>query len=109
MAAMQCFYLLEILAGQKETVLDQTQSPCYLEGLGVYWRYYLDWVQVDPLLNAAVAAVVAAGLVEVGTACGFAVDPGQEVHGSCLKKTSELQDTFTFIFFFFIQKKGAIF
>jgi hypothetical protein len=63
----------------------------------VYWRYYLDWAQVDPLLNAAVAAVVAAGPAEVGTACGFVVDPGQEAHGSYLKKTSELQDTFIFI------------
>jgi hypothetical protein len=52
----------------------------------------LDWALVDPLLNAAVA-----GLVEVGTACGFAVDPGQEAHGSCLKKTSELQETFTIL------------
>lgn len=59
---------------------------------------------MDPLLNAAVAA----GLVEVGTACGFAVDPGQEAHGSCLQKTSELQDTFTFIFNFNIKERCHI-
>jgi hypothetical protein len=39
---------------------------------------------MDPLLNA-VAVVVAAGIAEVETACGF-VRPGQEAHGSSLKK-----------------------
>ena len=51
--------------------------------------YCLDWAQVDPLLNAVAAVVVAAGIVEVETACGFAVDPGQEAHGSSLKETSD--------------------
>jgi hypothetical protein len=51
---------------------------------------------VDLLLNAAAAVVVVAvGQVEVGTACGFAADPSQEAHGSCLKKTPQLQEAFT--------------
>jgi hypothetical protein len=40
---------------------------------------------MDPLLNAVAVAVVAAGLAEVETACGFAVVPGQEARGSTLK------------------------
>lgn len=44
---------------------------------------------MDPPLNAAAADPAEE------TACGFAVDLGQEAHGSCLKKTSELQQTFT--------------
>lgn len=58
----------------------------------------MDWVQVDPLLNAAVAAVVAEGLVGVETACGFAAGPSQEARGSCLKETPELQEALTFTF-----------
>ena len=76
-------YLLEILAGHKVTVLGQILSPCYLVGLGVYWMYCLDWAPVDPQLNAAAAAVVAAEL-EVETACGLAVGPGQKARGSSL-------------------------
>ena len=80
-----CLYLLEIMAGHKVRVLGQILSPCYLGGLEVYWMYCLDWAQVDPQLNAVAAAVVAAEL-EVETACGFAVGPGQEAHGSSLKE-----------------------
>ena len=47
--------------------------------------YCLDWAQVDPQLNAVAAAVVAAEL-EVETACGLAVGPGQEARGSSLKE-----------------------